>query len=151
MRPLLIILLQPFLHICLQLIQAVVEFLAKRPAVRIRTLTDPLGNTRQFAYDANSRLAAFTDRSRNTSTFGYDPVGNVSEIRNGAGEAIQFTYDGRNQLRSIGDGLGTSVNYDYDAQGRLTSVTDALGKNRLLGPRRGGKGGGSHSPGWAND
>lgn len=81
-------------------------------AGRITSITDPLGQTQTYAYNAAGNLETHTDRGSNVTT---------------------FTYDGSNFLTRIDDPLGnTPIRNEYDADGRLIAQTDADGNRTLF-------------------
>jgi len=45
----------------------------------VLTVTNPLGKTDSFTYDALDRIKTVTDKNGNTTTYNYDANGNIIE------------------------------------------------------------------------
>jgi YD repeat-containing protein len=81
-------------------------------------VTNPLGLTWQYTYDAAGRLVAETDFDDQWITYERDAAGRLERRVNPAGQSVGYTYDamGRPVAKAV-DGEITS--YGYDAAGRL--------------------------------
>jgi RHS repeat-associated protein len=72
---------------------------------RITSLSDPIGRTWIYTYDANGNLASVTDA---------------------AGGVTQYTYDGNHRMLTATDARGvTFLQNTYDGQGRVATQTNA--------------------------
>ncbi len=98
----------------------------------------PEQNTSAFAYDpATCNLVRLTDALGSSTTFTYDAAGNVIAMVDGASRTTRFSYDALNRVTRTID--ATNADPDppcgvpgvrceaYDAQGNLASVTDGRG------------------------
>jgi RHS repeat-associated protein len=119
---------------------------------RLTQVTDVLGKTIDYTYDANGYLATINDqRDVNTVINVYDPNGRVIEQTDGNGNKTIFAYDipGPNQttitdangkttihthitgyklLYSIENPGGDRIYYTYDEEGNRITVTDRNSK-----------------------
>ncbi len=81
--------------------------------------TDALGNTVEKTYNAFNKPTSVTDKNGNTTTYTYDGKGNLTEITYPAVDGVvateSFYYDARNRLVSHTDRRDTTVDYIYDA------------------------------------
>ncbi len=100
------------------------------------TTTDPLGNSKDFSYDAYGRLAEvveYNDGTPYTTSYTYDPLGNLTKITDADSNIRNFTYDGLSRrlsaedLHDVADGTFGTWSYVYDASSNLASSTDPLG------------------------
>lgn len=95
---------------------------------RITGISDPLGNTRTYAYSAAGDLAAASDRTGNTSRYTYNRFHDLIGIRDPTGrEALRADYDVDGRLLAITDATGNQTRYTHDLPGRVEQVEDALG------------------------
>ena len=84
--------------------------------------------TTSFTYEpAFNQLESITDPLNHTTTFGYDAKGNVTTVTDAENRTSTFTYNGAGQLRTAADPQGHTWTYAYTL-GDLTSVTDPLGR-----------------------
>ena len=96
-------------------------------AGRVVSITDPLGATEYFTYDAAGRVIGKKDRDGFDTTYCYAPDGMVSEISYADGKRVEFTYDALKKVQKIKDWLGT-IQIQNDVVGRPVRVTDQQGK-----------------------
>ena len=90
--------------------------------------SDPLGHSRQMAYDAAGNQVATTDATYQVWTQAFDPLGRQVRKVNPLGEATRTSYDAAGRQASGIDGVGNSSHSDYDAAGRIFATTDPLDK-----------------------
>ena len=117
----------------------------------VTQVTDPLGNSVDYTYDAAGDLQTVTDRDGNVTTFVYsdwhphlvetvigpdgltydhniyDEDGRLIQQCNIDGECVEYVHDLANQAEAVIDRGGYEVTTEYDAEGNVSSVTDALG------------------------
>jgi RHS repeat-associated protein len=96
------------------------------------TITDPLGNTTTYNFNAMSVPISVTDAKGQTTVYNIDPNTNLTDsVVDPLQRTTAFTYDPYGNTTSITRLFGTSnavtTNYTYGAFNRLTSVTDAMG------------------------
>ncbi|RMG33713.1 MAG: hypothetical protein D6725_15285, partial [Planctomycetota bacterium] len=78
-------------------------------------VTDPLGNTTSYTFDALDRVTAITQP---------DPDGPAGPL---SAPTTSYTFDNLGRITSVTDPLGNVTSYGYDVRSRRTSVTDATG------------------------
>jgi RHS repeat-associated protein len=112
------------------------------------TVTDKLGRTTRYDYDAHGRLTKTTypdtsfelshydaaarrtnsvDRAGRATAYSYDPLGQLTQVKFSDGSATRTVYDALGRLRFRVDAMGVTNAYGYNTAGRLVSVTNALG------------------------
>jgi RHS repeat-associated protein len=110
-------------------------------------VTDALGNSTSYTYDAVGNLLTQTDGNGNTTTYTYNRANLVISKTDPAGYAESYTYYANGKIKEKTDrnGIGTYYNYDifgrlltedaggqvqsytYDANGNLLTMTDGTG------------------------
>ena len=90
------------------------------------TVTDALGHTTSFTYDALGRLTEARDPLGNLTRFEHNASGQVTRILDPRGQATDLGYD-LFDLRSVTDPLGRVATFSTDLLGRVAAVTDPLG------------------------
>jgi RHS repeat-associated protein len=96
---------------------------------RIESITDRVGNTVTFGYDATGAYLKTIASPTINNTFSYDDPDRldvVSKITSGDGSSITYDYDSHGRLHQLTTGQGGSLTYTYDSAGGQT-VTDATG------------------------
>jgi len=102
---------------------------SRDPMLRIKELTDPLGNATRFISDRSNGLAKVMDALGRSMTFGYDDAGRVIRWTNPLGEEIQLKYDPAGNLISLVDERGKVNAISYDANNKPIRITDPLGRS----------------------
>ncbi|MEK7063779.1 MAG: SpvB/TcaC N-terminal domain-containing protein, partial [Patescibacteria group bacterium] len=101
------------------------------------TITDVLGNSKDFGYDAYGRLSEVIEREDSnsyTTKYQYDAPGNLTRVTDADQSIRNFTYDslGRRltaqDLHDAGDGTFGTWTYVYDTASNLASTTDPKGQ-----------------------
>ena len=120
---------------------------------RTVSVTDALGGTTQFVYDALGQLLASTDPEGFQTTYAYDmlgrmtyrshpdaaatqnaydPAGNLLAQTSAAGETVSYGYD---FMRPVAKRYSrfpeNGVQYHYDSAGRVDTVRDGSGMRHL--------------------
>jgi YD repeat-containing protein len=99
------------------------------------TVTDALGHTTTFTYDANGNRDTVLDADGHLTTSTYNPAGELTQVSRADSPATMLRYDyfpdGR--LQRVLDGANQPTTYGYDPLGRVTSVTDPLGRTTGYG------------------
>jgi RHS repeat-associated protein len=99
--------------------------------------TDPEGDKRTFAYNADSQETSTTSPRGNaegaepakyTTTIERDQEGRPVKITDPLGHKTTKTYDRAGNLLTLTDAAGHTATYTYDADNRLTKVTYSDGK-----------------------
>lgn len=103
---------------------------------RALKVTNPLGQSSSYLYDALNEVTKITDPLGGITTFTYDPNGNLLSLKDprqhANGTSTSYTYDNMDRVLSSLDPLGRQSNYQYDLAGNLTSFTDRRGKLSLF-------------------
>ena len=90
-------------------------------------VTDRLGQTTQYVYDAQRQLTKITDPLNQAQQFAYAPDGKLASITDGNGHATMFAFDGQDRLVKKTYADGTTQTLAYEAMGgRVLNATDAL-------------------------
>ncbi len=94
----------------------------------VQTITDPLGHTTKYTYDADRNVVTETDGDSNTTTYVYDLDNEQTEIKRA--DSPQTTlitaYNADGTVHYQEDGKGNkTLTYGYDSLGRVTSEEDA--------------------------
>lgn len=97
------------------------------------SVTDPLGRTTSYTYDAMARTVSVKDGRGHVRRFEYDERGNVTKEKAPAvlGYTIERTYNATNDLLTEKDGRGNTTTYAYSSSnnadyqsGQLQTITD---------------------------
>ncbi|MDE6016241.1 MAG: DNRLRE domain-containing protein [Acetatifactor sp.] len=95
---------------------------------RIQTITDAVGNTARFTYDASGRITAITDPTSagsGSNRYTYDSQGNLTQITYADGKTAAYTYDALHRLTSQRDHDGYRIEYTYrNADNRVIKVQE---------------------------
>jgi RHS repeat-associated protein len=116
-------------------------------------VTDALGNTSSYAYDAvgrklsenhplaravayeydvMDRLILVTDGLGNVAQHAYDDNGNKTDHWDANSEHTSFTYDENDRLIARSDAMGEIEEYGYDGIGRRVTVVNARGATAAI-------------------
>ncbi len=93
---------------------------------RIITATDPLGNTRHYAWNGRGDLTSVTDENGNTTQYQYDGARRLIRETYPDGSAQRYTWDANGNLLTAVN-ANVTLTFTYDAAGRTTSVRDSRG------------------------
>ena len=90
-------------------------------------LTDPLGQTTTFEYDALDNRTAVTDPNGSRTEYLYDEQSNLVKIIDPAGNETLMEYAQDKKLTSQADPGGNTTQYEYDAERRMVKTIDPAG------------------------
>jgi RHS repeat-associated protein len=93
----------------------------------LTSLTDPNGNSTQYAHDAKGNLLSITYPDSSQEQFSYDPTGNLTESVDRNGTAINYRYDRHNLLVEEDLADGSKITFSYDSHRNLMSATNSSG------------------------
>ena len=88
----------------------------------------PDGSFSITTYDAIGRRIVETDQSTNTTAFAYDALGRLVAVTNALGKVTTYSYDETGSLISKTDANNHKTTYEYDSMGRRTKRTLPLGQ-----------------------
>jgi RHS repeat-associated protein len=94
----------------------------------VQKLTDPLGHTAEFTYDANRNLLSQEDGDSNVTTYVYDLDNEQTKIERADSPQTTLTtdYNSDGTVHDQKDGKNNpTLTYGYDALGRVISEEDA--------------------------
>ena len=89
-------------------------------------LTDALGNTETFDYNANGLPTIVIDKLNRITQFTYNSQGNVTEEIYPDGTNEQFTFNSDSEVLTYTNADGNTTSYTYNGNGDLTVEEDAL-------------------------
>ena len=93
----------------------------------VAQVSDPMGNTTRYVYDASERATTVTDPLGHTTSYGYDAEGRMIASVDAGGNTTTNTYDSAGQFVEQSGPPGATTTYTYDSSGRLTEVSDSHG------------------------
>jgi len=88
------------------------------------SLTDPLGASTQYQYDALSDLTSTADPLGNLTSFTYDGDRNLTSLTDARKIVTSYTYDSLDRLSTRADPLKHTESYTYDLNSNLLTFTD---------------------------
>jgi RHS repeat-associated protein len=91
------------------------------------SITNPLGHSWKFTYDAKGLLRLVTDPLGNQTRATYTASGQIESVTNPLGQTAKIEYWKGRPVRQI-DPLGRISTFEYDAQLRLNKMIDPLGR-----------------------
>ncbi|MFI0967750.1 DUF6531 domain-containing protein [Streptomyces sp. NPDC021080] len=86
-----------------------------------KTVTDPLGKTTAFTWDADNRPVSVTDPLSHTRSVTYDDNGSVVKTTDGLGHGMTLSYDDDNRLATSKTWAGYTTSYEYDDDSHLSA------------------------------
>ncbi len=92
---------------------------------RVASITDELGNTVFFTYDANGNRASVTDAENHVSSSVYDERNLLWKTTDALNQVTEYAYDLNGNLKEIKDAKGNKTSYAYDGLSRLSATTYA--------------------------
>jgi RHS repeat-associated protein len=93
---------------------------------RPKTITDPLGHTVKYAYDATGNVESLTDANGHTTTYTYDADGERTKVKAPNGNATEAAYDSMGQVSSRTDGNAHTTKYERNLLEEVTEEVDPL-------------------------
>ena len=97
---------------------------------QLATITDPDGNTTEYAYDAAGDLTSTTYADGSATSAAYNALGLPTTTTDARGQAIGYQYDAAGQVTLETFADGTQESFTYDASGDLLSTTDSTGTTK---------------------
>jgi len=94
---------------------------------RITEITDALGATEAYSYNAAGQPVTKLDKDGYLTKFDYDITGQLAQVDYADGKQAAYSYNVLRQLTQIKDWIGTTT-IDVDEIGRATRVTDPAGR-----------------------
>src|SRR4029077_16745254 len=81
----------------------------------VQSVTDPLGHTKSYAYDADRSVTSETDGNGNIATYTYDLANEETDIHRADGTDLHTDFNADGTVLDQKDGKGTTVEtYGYD-------------------------------------
>lgn len=104
---------------------------------KARTLSDPLGNHTQYAYDPDGLLGSETNPNGHVTSFFYDSccggsTGRLIQITDADANSIHHTYDFNGNRTSTTDQSGRVTDFGYDGLNRKIRMTQDPGGLNLV-------------------
>ena len=98
-------------------------------AGRETSLTDPVGNKTQWAYDSDDRMTTQTQPNGQTVTNVYDSDGELTDTTDEDGRRTTFSYNADGDQTGetwVGASPSEKITYTYDADNEMTGATRLL-------------------------
>ena len=92
---------------------------AEYSAGQLTGLTATNGDSLTLTRNGNNRITSVTDSVGRTTTYNYDATGELLLDVTSPEGTTSYTYDDNFAITSIADGNGTEASFEYDDQGRL--------------------------------
>lgn len=93
---------------------------------RVESYTDKNGNSTSYTWEGANRTS-MTDALGNTTHYSYNALGKLTSETNALGETTRYMYDAAGNIQGIQDAAGAFTSYGLDAAGNIISITDAKG------------------------
>jgi len=93
---------------------------------------DANGGEISYTYDQHSNIIAITDALGNTTRYEYDAFGNKVKETAPDGSSYSLQYDASNNLTQLTDQRGGVTRYEYDEHNRLVRQTNPWDRGRLM-------------------
>ncbi|HXA28132.1 MAG TPA: FG-GAP-like repeat-containing protein [Candidatus Angelobacter sp.] len=97
-----------------------------------RVVTDPLGHSTTYGYDAQRNLTSVKDGDGNVTSYAYDAAGQQTTVTRPDSSTLRTQYAADGTTTRQIDGANNATSYGYDALGRVTSVTDPLNRTTSM-------------------
>jgi len=94
---------------------------------RMTSVTDPLGHTLRYEFDAQGNPTAIVAPDGSRKTLTYDALGNLTAVRNRRLERTEFNYDTDGRLTRITGSDGEETLLSYGLIGSLLSISNMQG------------------------
>ena len=98
------------------------------PALRQEIVTDRMGQSTIFEYNARGQVVRVTDPNGGITTRTFDSRDNLISETNADGRVTTYTYDAQDNRLSETDPLGNITRFTYNSRRQLLTVTDALNR-----------------------
>ncbi|TNH06585.1 DUF6531 domain-containing protein [Testudinibacter sp. TR-2022] len=92
-----------------------------KDSLKLNQVTNPLGETYTYTFNADGLVETETDFADNRWTFRYDENGNLLHLTNGEGEQTDYRYDDNGRLVQLHCGAD-GYHYQYDKVGRVSRI-----------------------------
>lgn len=89
------------------------------------SITDRLGHTTRYTYDANRNLTKIVDPAGRVTTFAYYADGKLKTRTDAAGGTTQWARDIQGRITRITDANGVVTTYQYDSLGNVKAIGSA--------------------------
>ncbi len=97
-------------------------------AGNLSSITDPLGRTISYSYDAINRVASEIEDTNSLLSYTYGSVGKMDSIQDPMGFTTTFSYDELGNKTQVNSPDAGVKNLSYDLHGNIKTRTDARGK-----------------------
>ena len=95
---------------------------------RLEVVNDPASGTSVFVYDEDSNITRMTDALGDTTDFTYDAVDRLLSSIDARGQLRAFAYDLRNNITAVTDARANISHMGYDALDRPIARTNPKGE-----------------------
>ena len=97
---------------------------------KLSTVTDVIGNTTQYIYDATGLLSSYIDPVGLTTTLTYSGT-KLSSITDPTQRITKLSYDAAGNLILIKEPNTATTAWDYDSNHHMTDATDSMGNHGI--------------------
>ncbi len=93
---------------------------------RPKTITDPLGHTSKYVYDADGNVESYTDGNSHTTKYEYNADNELIKVTRPNGNTTKTGYNAEGQVTSETDGNEHTTKYERNLLGEVTEIIDPL-------------------------
>jgi RHS repeat-associated protein len=93
---------------------------------RPKTITDPLGHTSKYVYDADGNVESYTDGNSHTTKYEYDADSELIKVTRPNSNTTKTGYSAEGQVTSETDGNEHTTKYERNLLGETTEIIDPL-------------------------
>jgi RHS repeat-associated protein len=98
------------------------------PDLRQEVITDRLGNTTVYEYNARGEVVRITDAKGGVTTRTFDSRDNLITETDPKGKVTSYTYDSLDRRLTETDPLGGVTRYTYNSRNQVLTITDPQGR-----------------------
>lgn len=95
---------------------------------RLTTVSDLVGNTLTFAYNASGLISTITAQNGRVTTYTYNAAKQLTKVVGAKGITYNYTYDTSRRVKTLSNELGGTTTNTYNTSHQVTQQKDPLGR-----------------------